>query len=450
MPFTVPADLSLCLLTSANSRDFETGESRPAHRGRRPPRPPLLSFDAAVDLRRACATRSVASSGGRTRRTAVQRSFERILTTHTGSLYRPPELLEMVNARARDEAVDAEKFAEELRRAVRDVVSKQAACGIDIVDDGELSKPSFADFVADRVSGFEGENPNPIFPNRRLDYPEYYAGQPGPTGARRPLCVGPLAWKDKQALRTDIENLRSAVASAGVLEAFIPSPSPGIIAMRIPNAYYDSEEEYLGALAEVLREEYRAIVDAGFVLQIDAPDVPMAWTAQFDAEHFDDYLRTLSMRNAALNDALEGIPEESVRYHICWGNNEGPHTLDIPLDRIIDLVFEVRAQAYSIEAANPRHAHEWEIWRDVPLPDGKILIPGVIDSTTNFVEHPELVAQRIMQFSALVGRENVIAGTDCGFGTIARQSPRVHPVVMWAKLTALVEGARIASHRLWA
>ena len=380
----------------------------------------------------------------------MRRSLDRILTTHAGSLYRPPELLEMINARVKDEPVDAEIFAEELRLAVGEVVSKQVASGIDVVDDGELSKPSFADFIVDRIRGFEGENPDQIFPNRRLDYPEYYVGQPAPVVARRPLCVGPLAWKDKEALSTDIENLRSAVANAGAAEAFIPSPSPGIVAMRIPNAYYDSEEDYLGALAEVLREEYRAIVDAGFLLQIDAPDVPMAWTAQFDAERFDDYSKTLSMRNAALNDALEGIPEESVRYHICWGNNEAPHTLDIPLDRIIDLVFDVRAQAYSIEAANPRHAHEWEIWRDVRLPDGKILIPGVIDSTTNFVEHPDLVAQRIMQFCALVGRENVIAGTDCGFGTIARVSPRVHPVVMWAKLATLAEGARIASHRLWA
>jgi 5-methyltetrahydropteroyltriglutamate--homocysteine methyltransferase len=380
----------------------------------------------------------------------MQRSLERILTTHAGSLYRPPELLEMINARVQGEPVDSLKFAEELRRGVDDVVGKQVACGIDVVDDGELSKPTFADFVVDRIHGFEGENPNDVFPNRRLDYPEYYVDQPSPAWTRRPLCIGPLAWKDKDALQTDIDNLLTAVANAGAAEAFMPSPSPGIVAMRIPNAYYASEEQYLGALAEVLHEEYRAIADAGFILQIDAPDVPMAWTAQFDAEDFEEYLRTLSMRNAALNDALAGIPEESVRYHICWGNNEGPHTLDIPLDRIVDEVFKVHAQAYSIEAANPRHAHEWQLWRDVRLPDGKILIPGVIDSTTNFVEHPQLVAQRIMQFCALVGRENVIAGTDCGFGTVARRFPRVHPVVAWAKLAALAEGARIASEHLWA
>lgn len=380
----------------------------------------------------------------------MERSRERILTTHAGSLYRPPELLEMITARVQGAPLDAQKFAAELRRDVDEVVRRQVACGIDVVDDGELSKPNFADFIVDRLSGFEGQNPDEVFPHRRLDFPEYYAAQPGPSGMRRPLCVGPLGWKDKEALRGDIENLRAAVRTAGVAEAFVPSPSPGIVAMRIPNAYYNSEEDYLGALAEVLAEEYRAIVDAGFILQIDAPDVPMAWTAQFDAERFDDYSRMLAMRNAALNHALEGIPEESVRYHICWGNSEGPHTLDIPLERIIDLVFTVRAQAYSIEAANPRHAHEWEMWRDVRLPDDKILIPGVIDSTTNFVEHPELVAQRIMQYCSVVGRENVIAGTDCGFGTMARPSPRVHPVVMWAKLTALAEGARIASQRLWA
>lgn len=380
----------------------------------------------------------------------MERSRERILTTHAGSLYRPPELLEMITARVQGAPVDAQKFADELRHDVDQVVSKQVACGIDVVDDGELSKPNFADFIVDRLSGFEGHNPDEVFPHRRLDFPEYYADLPGPSGTRRPLCVGPLAWKDYEALRSDIENLRAAVTSAGVAEAFVPSPSPGIVAMRIPNAYYNSEEDYLAALAEVLREEYRAIVDAGFILQIDAPDVPMAWTAQFDAERFDDYSRMLSMRNAALNDALEGIPEESVRYHICWGNSESPHTLDIPLERIIDLVFKVRAQAYSIEAANPRHAHEWEMWREVRLPDDKILIPGVIDSTTNFVEHPRLVAQRIMQYCSVVGRENVIAGTDCGFGTMARLSPRVHPVVMWAKLAALAEGARIASERLWA
>ena len=379
----------------------------------------------------------------------MQRSREHILTTHAGSLYRPPELLEMITAGVQGAPLDAQRFADELRHDVDEAVNRQVACGIDIVGDGELSKPNFSDFIVDRLSGFEGENPHEVFPNRRLDFPDYYGAQPGPSGTRRPLCVGPIAWKDKQALHRDIENLRAAVTSAGVAEAFLPSPSPGIVAMRIPNAYYGSEGAYLDALAEALSEEYRAIVDAGFILQIDAPDAPMAWTAQFDAERFDDYSRTLSMRNAALNDALEGIPEESVRYHICWGNNEAPHTLDIPLERIIDQVFKVRAQAYSIEAANPRHAHEWDLWRDVRLPDGKILIPGVIDSTTNFVEHPQLVAQRIMQYCSVVGRENVIAGTDCGFGTMARLSPRVHPDVMWAKLATLAEGARLASERLW-
>ena len=379
----------------------------------------------------------------------MHRSFDRILTTHTGSLYRPPELLELMTARMKGEPFDTERFADELRRAVGDAVSKQVACGIDVVDDGELSKTSFVSFVVDRLSGFEGENTGPVFPNRRFDYPEFYSDRPEPAPPRRPLCVGPIAWKDRAALTTDIENLRSAVANTDVADAFVPSPSPGVVAMNIANTYYDNEEDYLGALADVLREEYRAIVDAGFLLQIDAPDVPILWTVRFDADRFEDYSRTISMNNAALSYALEGIPEESVRYHVCWGNSEAPHTFDVPLGRIIDLVLEVPAQAYSIEAANPRHAHEWEMWRDVRLPEGKILIPGVIDSTTNFVEHPQLVAQRLLQFGELVGRENVIAGTDCGFGTTARLNPRVHPVVMWAKLTALAEGAQIASHRLW-
>ncbi|HEY5273823.1 MAG TPA: cobalamin-independent methionine synthase II family protein [Acidimicrobiales bacterium] len=355
----------------------------------------------------------------------------------------------MIHARVLGEPIDNEAFFGRLRLAVADVVKSQAECGIDIVDDGELSKPMFSDYVADRLNGLDGEDPNPIFPNRRLDYPDYYVGQQAPTGPRRPLCVGPLSWKDKDAVVVDIENLKAALDKVTVEEAFLPAPSPGIIAMRIPNMYYPSDEDYLVALAEVLRDEYRAIVDAGLLLQIDAPDLPMAWSIEFGADRFDDYRQTNSLRNEALNYALAGIPEESVRYHVCWGNSEGPHTLDIDLKQIVDQVLEVHAQAYSIEAANPRHAHEWQLWRDVALPDGKILIPGVIDSTTNFVEHPELVAQRIVQYADLLGRENVIAGTDCGFGTTARLTPRVHPVVMWAKLKAMAEGAEIATKRLW-
>ena len=382
----------------------------------------------------------------------MKRSSDRMLTTHAGSLFRPPDLLEMINARVLGDNSDNEKFQARLSLAVDDVVARQAECGVDIVDDGELSKPDFVDYIAERLNGLERSNPNSIFPDRRVDYPDYYALQVsrqvvGP--ARRPLCVGPLSWKDKDAIAVDIENLKSAMAKAGVGEAFLPSPSPGIIAMRIPNQYYASDEEYLTALAEVLGEEYRAIVDAGLLLQIDAPELPMAWVMQFGAERFEDYRKSCMMRNEALNLALTGIPEESVRYHICWGNSEEPHTLDIDLTKILDLVLKVHAQAYSIEGANPRHAHEWEIWRDVKLPEGKILIPGVIDSTTNFVEHPELVAQRIVQYANLVGRENVIAGVDCGFGTSARLEPRVHPTVVWGKFKALADGAAIATRSLW-
>ncbi len=379
----------------------------------------------------------------------MNHSIERILTTHTGSLFRPPDLLEMITARARAEPVDERAFLDRLGDAVDDVVARQVECGIDIPDDGELSKPDFVDYIASRLNGLEGKNPNPIFPERRLDYPEYFADRQVGGATGRPLCVGPLSWKDRDAIAVDIDNLKSAMAKADVAEAFLPSPSPGIVAMRIPNTYYANDEDYLAAIAEVLGEEYRAIVDAGLILQIDAPELPMAWVMQFGAERFEEYRRISIMRNEALNLALAGIPEESVRYHICWGNFEGPHTLDIDLRKILDLVLQVHAQAYSIEGANPRHAHEWEIWRDVKLPEGKILIPGVIDSTTNFVEHPELVAQRIVQYADLVGRENVIAGTDCGFGTSASLAPRVHPTVVWAKLKAMADGAAIATTRLW-
>jgi 5-methyltetrahydropteroyltriglutamate--homocysteine methyltransferase len=259
--------------------------------------------------------------------------------------------------------------------------------------------------------------------------------------------VGPLAWKDR-AYTADIANMKAAMQAAGVEEAFLPSPSPGIVAMRIPTEYYKTEADYLYALADVLRDEYRAIVDAGLILQIDAPDAAMSWDRQNwkDVAEFRDELR---LRHEALNHALEGIPEDRVRYHICWGNNENPHTGDIELKEIVDLVLDVKAELYSIEAANPRHAHEWKVWESVKLPAGKILMPGVIDSLTNFVEHPEAVAQRIVQYARIVGRENVIAGVDCGFGTGASANPRVHPELVMAKFRSLSEGARLASKELW-
>jgi 5-methyltetrahydropteroyltriglutamate--homocysteine methyltransferase len=382
----------------------------------------------------------------------MKRSTERVLTTHTGSLARPPELLEMLAARARGDVVDRNAFSGAAREAVATIVREQVENGVDVVSDGELSKPMFADYIADRLTGMEGQTTEPGFvrPSRRPEpFPAYSAwlSQQGQTfgvaAGRRPVCVGPLSWKDR-AYETDIANLKSAIATQRVEEAFLPSPSPGILAMRIPNQHYPSEQAYLQALAEVLRDEYRAIVDAGLLLQIDAPDVAMAWDRQ-QWESLDDFRRAVTQRIDALNYALEGIAEDRV----CWGNQERPHTGDVALRDIVDLILRVKAQAYSVEAANPRHAHEWEVWEDVKLPEGKIVIPGVVDSVTNFVEHPELIAQRILQYARQIGRENVIAGTDCGFGTAASFSPRVHPEIVQAKFRAMAEGAQIASRELW-
>jgi 5-methyltetrahydropteroyltriglutamate--homocysteine methyltransferase len=379
----------------------------------------------------------------------MKRSTDRILTTHTGSLPRPVDLFEMIDARERRAPYDEQALQERVRTAVADIVRQQAESGIDIVSDGEFGKPSFATYVKNRLSGFNGQNPERRVFADRAEFPEWNALSAPPSYAMttRPFCTEPLGWKDRSAVATDIANFKAALDGVQVEEAFIPAASIGIIAEIMMNQYYDTEEAYLFGLADVMKEEYQAIADAGFVLQIDAPDAAMGRHAQFWNRTLDDFRRTLDMRVEALNHALSDIPEEQIRYHICWGNYEGPHTHDVPLRDIVDLMLKVRAGAYSVEASNPRHAHEWQVWEEVRLPAGKILIPGVIDSTTNFVEHPEVVAQRIVQYAGLVGRDNVIAGTDCGFGTSAG-IPKVHPTVMWAKFRALAEGARLASQRL--
>jgi 5-methyltetrahydropteroyltriglutamate--homocysteine methyltransferase len=265
---------------------------------------------------------------------------------------------------------------------------------------------------------------------------------------RRGFCLEPLQYRGQEAVAADVQNFRAALARTPAVDAFIPSASLGTIHYTMANRYYPSEEAYLFALADAMREEYRAIANAGFILQIDAPDHAMDRHVTFRHNTVEEFRAAQAVRVDALNHALEGIPEEQIRYHVCWGNYEGPHTHDVPLREIVDLILRVRAGAYSIEASNPRHAHEWRVWEEVKLPEGKTLIPGVIDTTTNFVEHPEVVAQRIQQYARLVGRENVIAGTDCGFGTAAGRD-RVHPEIVWAKLAALAEGARLASQRLW-
>jgi 5-methyltetrahydropteroyltriglutamate--homocysteine methyltransferase len=383
----------------------------------------------------------------------MRRSTNRILTSHAGSLTRPLDLLEMIREKVNGRPYDSAAFAARCKSAVAEIVKQQADAGIDIPSDGEMSKPMFADYVSDRLSGFEGENTGPPFVDftqRPEPFPAYAASRRGGLVGlkeRRPLNVGPLAWKDR-AYVADIANMKAAMQAAGVEEGFLPSPSPGIVAMRIPTEYYKTEADYLYALADVLHEEYRAIVDAGLVLQIDAPDAAMSWDRQ-NWKDIPEFRNELRLRHDALNHALEGIPEDRVRYHVCWGNNENPHTGDIELKEIVDLVLDVKAQLYSIEAANPRHAHEWKVWETVKLPEGKILMPGVIDSLTSFVEHPEVVAQRIVQYARTVSRENVIAGVDCGFGTGASANPRVHPELVMAKFRSLSEGARLASKELW-
>ena len=378
----------------------------------------------------------------------MRRSTDRILTTHAGSLPRPADLLEMIRAGEAGEPVDAQAFAVRVRSAVAEVVRMQADVGIDVVSDGELGKPSFATYVAHRVAGFDGENPEPRIFADRAAFPDWAASEYPGAAMKRRLCVEPLVWEGTEAVETDVRNLTEALRDVEAVEGFMPAASPGIVADVMANRHYPKDEAYLFALADVLKEEYRAIARAGLVLQIDAPDAAMGRHVEFRNSSLEDFRKALEMRIGALNHALEGIPEEQVRYHVCWGNYEGPHTFDVELKDIVDLVLTVRAGAYSIEAANPRHAHEWQVWEEVSLPPGKLLIPGVIDSATNFVEHPKLVAQRIEQYARLVGRENVIAGTDCGFGTSAGRT-RVHPEIMWAKFGALVEGARLASDRLW-
>jgi 5-methyltetrahydropteroyltriglutamate--homocysteine methyltransferase len=377
----------------------------------------------------------------------MKRSTERILTTHTGSLPRPPDLLEMIRARAAGEAVDESAFAARVKSAVTEIVQKQVEAGIDVVSDGEMGKPSFATYVSDRLTGLSGLNTDPRPFREQPVYPGWAATIPAVVMIRR-FCRGPVAYQDQAALQTDIANLTSAVTAAGANEGFMPSASLGIIADIMVNQHYHSEEAYLYALADAMRVEYRAIAAAGLVIQIDAPDAAMGRHGQFRDESLETFRKATAQRVEALNHALDGIPEEQIRYHICWGNYEGPHVYDVPLADVVDLLLAVNAGAYSVEAANPRHAHEWQVWENVKLPEGKVLIPGVIDSTTNFVEHPEVVAQRIQQFARIVGKENVVAGTDCGFGTSAGRSA-VHPELVWPKLAALAEGAKLASQRLW-
>jgi 5-methyltetrahydropteroyltriglutamate--homocysteine methyltransferase len=379
----------------------------------------------------------------------MKHSTNRILTTHTGSLPRPAGLLKLISEQESG-AADISSIRTHVKSAVADIVRKQLETGVDIVNDGEMGKPSYATYVKDRLSGYGGETT--LLPIRDLaEYPEFaerFMRDSPIEELKRPACTGAVAYINREPLQRDIENLKAAVDARHPAEAFMSAASPGVITIFLGNHHYKSHEEYLGALAEAMKTEYQAIHQAGFILQVDCPDLAMGRHIQFPDATLSEFRKTIEMHVEALNHALAGIPPESVRLHLCWGNYEGPHHLDVPLRDIIDIVFKANAAGISYEASNPRHEHEWAVFKDVKLPEGKVLIPGVIDSTNNFIEHPELVAQRICNVARLVGKENVIAGTDCGFATVAGYTP-VEPKITWAKFAAMAEGARIATDELW-
>ncbi len=386
----------------------------------------------------------------------MKTSTDRILTTHTGSLPRPKPLIDLILRRETGDAVAADVFEAATAKAVDDIVAQQVACGIDVVSDGEMSKPSYTTYIRHRVEGIApdpraAEKGRDIMVGRDLlAHPDFARQRSNFSSVPFPGCVGDLRYKDRSALDRDLAHLKAAAAKAKPTEVFMTAPSPGILTRFIVNLHYPSEDAYVAALADVLKVEYRAIVEAGFILQIDAPDLGSARNNQYRHLTDDEFRSQIAERNiAALNAATEGLPADRMRLHICWGNYEGPHTHDLPLLKIIDIAFKARPQAISIEAANPRHDHEWEDLKTIKIPDDKILIPGVIDSTTNFVEHPRLVAQRILRYAEVVDRERLIAGVDCGFGTAVRAEPMVVDSIVWAKLRALSEGAAIASKKLW-
>ncbi len=395
----------------------------------------------------------------------MERSIDRVLTTHVGSLIRPPELREILRAKAHGETIDEAKHTQVLTDSVSAVVRQQAATGIDIISDGEFGKTiSWSQYVLERLDGFERR---PLTKNAedpfargadRDRFPEFYAEMDaqaaqvsgGDWGSVKSesICVGPILYSGQATLQQDIENFKLTLETVDVEEAFLPVAAPASAIPDRKNEYYASNEECVFALADAMRTEYKAIVDAGLLVQIDDARAAVTDDRMLPAASFEDYRNWLAMHQEALNHALRGIPEDRVRYHVCWGSWPGPHTTDVALKEIVDLILSVRAGAYVIEGANPRHEHEWRVWEDVKLPEGKILIPGVISHATNVVEHPELVAERIVRLAKLLGRENVIASTDCGFA----QGPfhqRVHPTIMWAKLEALVTGAQLASGQLW-
>jgi 5-methyltetrahydropteroyltriglutamate--homocysteine methyltransferase len=380
----------------------------------------------------------------------MKRSTDRFLTTHTGSLPRPDDLIRMMFAKEEGVPVDPAKLAARIKSAVAEVVAKQVEAGVDLVNDGEMSKPSYATYIKDRLGGFGGASNSFVYGDL-VDFPELrdkVFGDPGRSRRKTPACIEAITVLDAEAPVTDAANLTEAIAKAGAAEGFMSAASPGVIALFFKNEHYPSREAYLEAIAEAMRVEYEAVAAAGHVLQLDCPDLAMGRHIQFADLDLAGFRKMAQQNIEALNHATANIPEDQLRIHLCWGNYEGPHHCDVPLSDIIDLVFTARPHAISFEAANPRHAHEWTLFERVKLPDGKVLIPGVLESKSNFIEHPDLIAQRIGHYARLVGRENVIAGTDCGYGTWVGQAA-VDPRVVWAKMAAMAEGARIASKEFW-
>jgi 5-methyltetrahydropteroyltriglutamate--homocysteine methyltransferase len=380
----------------------------------------------------------------------LKRSSERILTTHVGSLPRSQAVTDVLFAREKGPLADEAAGEATIAAAVQDVVRRQVEVGIDVVSDGEMSKISYATYIADRFSGFAGDTPRE--PGQDLvEFPgllKKLAERGATAKYRRPRCVGDIKVKDARPLKADIEHLRQAAARAAPAEAFLNAASPGVIALFQPNDYYPTADAYLEAVAEALRTEYEAITSAGLLLQIDAPDLAMGRHTMYRNASVEEFLTRAAIHVEVLNHALRNVAADRVRMHVCWGNYEGPHHHDVPMEQLLPVVIKAKPQALLFEAANPRHAHEWVVFRDARIPEDKILIPGVLSSTTNYVEHPLLVAERVCRFADIVGRERVIAGSDCGYSTFAGFGP-VEPDIAYMKLGAMAEGARIASKRLW-
>ena len=378
-------------------------------------------------------------------------SADRILTTHVGSLPRPQDVVDCLFAQDRGESYDAAHFDATMRRAVTDVVRRQHEVGLDVINDGEMSKISYATYIRHRLNGFEIGNVPRATPQDLDDYPEYrdkIASAGATPKYLRPICKGPISVKTLAPLNEDIARLKEALEAVGTSRGFMTAVSPGTIAVFQPNEYYASHAAYLEALAAAMRPEYEAIVAAGLLLSVDCPDLGMGRHIRFRGVDDAEFVRNAALQIEALNAALVNVPADRVRLHICWGNYEGPHTRDIPLSKVLPALLKAKPAQLLIEGANPRHEHEWALWETHRLPEDKILVPGVLDTSCNFVEHPELVAQRLVRYARLVGRERVIAGTDCGFGTFAGFGA-VHPAICWVKMQSLVEGARLASEALW-